>query len=87
MENCPLRYRKLFRLPNWLLARAGIPENSRLCAIPDPENQCIYIEESAPCGCGSGQTAHIEEILLDAGICLRELNRHLRKGDVIYGGK
>ena len=87
MEDCPLRCRELLRLPNRLLARAGIPENARLCAVPDPENQCIYIEESAPCGCVPGQAAHTEGMLLDAGICLRELNRHLRKGDVVYGGK
>ena len=85
MEDCPLRCRELFRLPNRLLARAGIPENARLCAIPDPENQCIYIEESALRGCGPGQAAHTEGMLLDAGICLRELNRHLRRGDVVYG--
>ena len=60
---------------------------ARLCAVLDPENQCIYIEESAPCGCVPGQAAHTEGMLLDAGICLRELNRHLRKGDIVYGGK
>ena len=87
MEDCPLRCRELFRLPNRLLARAGIPENARLCAVPDPENQCIYIEESAPCGCVPGQAAHTEGMLLEAGICLRELNRHVRKGDIVYGGK
>ena len=87
MEDCPLRCRELFRLPNRLLVRAGIPENARLCAVPDPENQCIYIEESAPCGCVPGQAVHTEGILLDAGICLRELNRHVRKGDIVYGGK
>ena len=86
-EDCPICSRELFHLPNRLLARAGIPECARLCAVLDPENQCIYIEESAPCGCVTGQAAHTEGMLLDAGICLRELHRHLRKGDVVYGGK
>ncbi len=86
-EDCPICSRELFHLPNRLLARAGIPENARLCAVPDPENQCIYIEESAPCGFISRQAPRAEQMILEAGICLRELNHHLRKGDVVYGGK
>ena len=86
-EDCPICSRELFHLPNRLLARAGIPESARLCAVPDPENQCIYIEESVPCGFFSGQAPRAEQMILEAGICLRELNHHLRKGDVVYGGK
>lgn len=86
-EDCPICSRELFHLPNRLLARAGIPECARLCAVPDPENQCIYIEESAPCGFFSRQAPRAEQMILEAGICLRELNHHLRKGDVVYGGK
>ena len=86
-EDCPICSRELFHLPNRLLARAGIPESARLCAVPDPENQCIYIEESAPCGFFYRQAPRAEQMILEAGICLRELNRHLRKGDVVYGGK
>ena len=86
-EDCPICSRELFHLPNRLLARAGIPECARLCAVPDPENQCIYIEESAPCGFISRQAPRAEQMILEAGICLRELNHHLRKGDVVYGGK
>lgn len=85
-ENCPFCSKELFRLPNSLLVQAGIPENAKLRAIPDPENQCVYVEEAAPCSSISLQGSRGEEIVLEAGLCLRELNRHLRKDDVVYGG-
>lgn len=84
-EDCPLRFVEPFRMSNDLLEQAGIQRNANLRAIPDPENQCVYVEEGSPTPYLSGEAFRAGGILLESGVCMKRLYRHLRKGDVVYG--
>lgn len=71
-------------LPVNLLDEAGITEDDRLCGVADREKKTITIYEADYKNDLSDIPPDIMDLLVDAGICLKNLERLLVTGEKIY---
>lgn len=71
-------------IPINLLGEAGIAEDARLCGVADREKKTITIYEADYKNDLRDIPPDIMDLLVDAGICLKNLERLLVTGEKVY---
>jgi len=84
---CPFSLeREEIKMPSELMEAAGIPQDARLVACPDPETAAINITR-APFDAELREIPReLQEKLAADGICMGELAEKISEGAVVYGG-
>ena len=86
-DDCPLDDLEdgMLELPDYLREEAGIPAGAKLCVYVDDEENTVTIAEAGYDHDLRDVPPYLLEMLVDAGICLGELEERLMVGDLIYG--
>lgn len=72
-------------LPDYLRDEAGIPENAKLCAYVDEEENTVTITEAGYDHDLRDVPPYLLEMLAASGICIGELEERLMLEDTVYG--
>lgn len=72
-------------LPDYLRDEAGIPENAKLCAYVDEEENTVTIAEAGYDHDLRDVPPYLLEMLAASGICIGELEERLMLEDTVYG--
>ena len=73
------------QVPKEMLAAAKIPVNARLCATPQPEEECIRIECDESQHSVADLTPELRDTLVQSGLCMGALEDYLNEGGIVYG--
>ena len=72
-------------LPDYLREEAGIPENAKLCAYVDEDENTVTIAEAGYDHDLRDVPPYLLEMLAASGICIGELEERLMLEDTVYG--
>lgn len=72
-------------LPDYLREEAGIPEDAKLCAYVDEEENTVTIAEAGYDHDLRDVPPYLLEMLAASGICIGELEERLILEDTVYG--
>lgn len=72
-------------IPDWARKAAGLEEDCKLdCYVSEGAN-CVIVKKAPYNFDIADVPQYLQEALIEAGVCLRELDEHLMEEDIIYG--
>ena len=83
--DCPFEEDETIHMPAYLLDEAKIPENAKLCAVPNPDDGTITVSETSTQHDLSDVPPDLMDVLKKCGICMGSLEELLAEDSVIYG--